>query len=299
METIYLGCLTASMDISKSRYEDLMLMEKFPDLPEYYDQSKYIEDEKLNEIYHKHKPNKCELVYERDKHIGAYSTFQGSPISEGKFQFDLWSFNRNKLFHKEKWLKLEEEIKVYGVRNSLVTALMPTASTSQILGNNECFEYFTNNIYTRRTLAGDFPLVNKYLINDLNNIGLWNNEMKQLIIANNGSIANFNNIPEGIRNLYKTIWEIKQIWVLKNALARSPFVDQTQSMNIWMSVPDYQKLFSSHFWAWKNGLKTGIYYLRSKAAKDATKITIDPTIEKKLKEIIENDNHEVCESCSG
>jgi len=299
METIYLGCLTASMDISKSRYEDLMLMEKFPDLPEYYDQNFYIKDEKLNEIYHKHKLNKCELVYERDKHIGAYSTFQGSPISEGKFQFDLWSFNRNKLFHKEKWLKLEEEIKVYGVRNSLVTALMPTASTSQILGNNECFEYFTNNIYTRRTLAGDFPLVNKYLINDLNNIGLWNNEMKQLIIANNGSIANFNNIPDGIRNLYKTIWEIKQIWVLKNALARSPFVDQTQSMNIWMSVPDYQKLFSSHFWAWKNGLKTGIYYLRSKAAKDATKITIDPTIEKKLKEIIENDNHEVCESCSG
>jgi len=303
METIYLGCLTASADISKSRYNDLMMLmemqaEYCPDLPEYYEQHHYIKHDQLREVYHKHKPNKCELVYKRDKHVGAYSTFQGSPISEGKFQFDLWSYDRNKLFHKEKWLKLKEEIKMYGVRNSLVTALMPTASTSQILGNNECFEYFTNNIYTRRTLAGDFPLVNKYLINDLNNIGLWNNEMKQLIIANNGSIANFNNIPEGIRNLYKTIWEIKQIWVLKNALARSPFVDQTQSMNIWMSVPDYQKLYSSHFWAWKNGLKTGIYYLRSKAAKDATKVTIDPSIEKKLKDMIE-DNHEVCENCSG
>jgi ribonucleoside-diphosphate reductase alpha chain len=212
------------------------------------------------------------------------------------FQFDLWSIDNNLLCYKDKWEILRENIKIFGVRNSLVTALMPTASTSQILGNNECFEYFTNNIYTRRTLAGDFPVVNKYLIDELDNIGLWNNEMKQLILANNGSIANFQNIPIEIRNLYQTIWEVKQIWVLKNAVARGPFVDQTQSMNIFMAVPDYQKLYSSHFWSWKNGLKTGIYYLRSKAAKDATKITIDPNIQKKLETI--TNEHEVCENCS-
>ena len=195
------------------------------------------------------------------------------------------------------WDQLTDNVKKYGVRNSLLTALMPTASTSQILGNNECFEFFTNNIYSRRTLAGDFPLVNKYLINDLYDLGLWSNDMKQLILANNGSISNFNNIPDQIKSLYKTIWEIKQIWVLKNAIARGPFNDQTQSMNIFMQVPDYQKLYSSHFYAWKNGLKTGIYYLRTKPAKEAVKVTIDPNIHKKLEEITSNE-YNVCESCS-
>jgi ribonucleotide reductase alpha subunit len=296
METIYLAAMTASADMSKQRYDDLMEMREYNlELPEYYDQDIYIKNEKLHQIYHKHKPNKCELVYSRDKHIGAYSSFQGSPISEGKFQFDLWTINRDDLYYKDKWLKLEEQIKTYGIRNSLVTALMPTASTSQILGNNECFEFFTNNIYTRRTLAGDFPLVNKYLIDELNNIGLWDNDMKQLILANNGSISDFNNIPEQLRKLFQTIWEIKQIWILKNALARAPFVCQTQSMNIFQAVPDYQKLYSSHFWAWKNGLKTGIYYLRSKPAKDAKKFTIDPNIQLKLELLKEP---EICESCS-
>ena len=287
METIYLACLTASCDLSKER-ENKLLPECI--YPEFYD-SKFDE---TNNIYHKLKPNTCELG---KKFPGAYSTFKGSPISQGQFQFDMWSLDRNKLQYKEKWVELEERIKKYGVRNSLVTALMPTASTSQILGNNECFEFFTNNIYTRRTLAGDFPLVNKYLIDELNNIGLWSTEMKQMILANNGSIANFSNIPEQIKNLYKTIWEIKQIWVLKNAAARGPFVDQTQSMNIFMAVPDYQKLYSSHFWAWSNGLKTGIYYLRSRAAKDAVKVTVDPSIQKRLEQIT-NDDHEVCENCS-
>jgi ribonucleotide reductase alpha subunit len=173
---------------------------------------------------------------------------------------------------------------------------MPTASTSQILGNNECFEFFTNNIYTRRTLAGDFPLVNKYLIDDLYDLNLWTVEMKQMIIANNGSINTFTNIPQKIKRLYQTIWEIKQIWTLKNAVARGPYVDQTQSMNIYLTVPDFQKLYSSHFWAWKNGLKTGIYYLRTKPAKEATKITVDNNIINKIK--IMTEEHEVCESCS-
>jgi ribonucleotide reductase alpha subunit len=173
---------------------------------------------------------------------------------------------------------------------------MPTASTSQILGNNECFEFFTNNIYTRRTLAGDFPLVNRYLIDDLYDLNLWSNEMKQMIIANNGSIASFTNIPDKVKRLYQTIWEIKQIWVLKNAVARGPYVDQTQSMNIFLAIPDYQKQYSSHFWAWSNGLKTGIYYLRSKPAKEATKFTVDNTIMNKVKKMTEE--HEVCENCS-
>ena len=202
----------------------------------------------------------------------------------------MWDLDRNKLLYKDKWVALEKKIKMYGIRNSMLVALMPTASTSQILGNNECFEPFTNNIYTRRTLAGDFPLVNEYLIDDLISLDLWSVEMKQLILANNGSISNFNTIPLVVRDLYKTVWEIKQIWVLKNALARAPFNDQTQSMNIFFAVPDYQKLYSSHMWAWKNGLKTGIYYLRSKPAMDAAKVTVDPNIQKQLEE--------VCESCS-
>jgi ribonucleotide reductase alpha subunit len=299
METIYLAAVTASNDISKERYNILKnVIHKIDisNLPEYYDSTFIINDIELNDIYHNLKLNKCELTNLSDTTIGAYSTFIGSPISQGYFQFDLWSFDRNKLKYYDKWILLTEEVKKYGVRNSLLTALMPTASTSQILGNNECFEFFTNNIYSRRTLAGDFPLVNKYLIDDLYNLGLWSNEMKELILANNGSISNFNNIPDQIKKLYQTIWEIKQIWVLKNAISRGPFNDQTQSMNIFMQIPDYQKLYSSHFYAWKNGLKTGIYYLRTKPAKEAIKVTIDPNIHKRLEEITNND--EPCEFCS-
>jgi ribonucleoside-diphosphate reductase alpha chain len=258
METIYLASITASNDLAKKIYEN--------------------QNDKLDTL------------------CGAYSTFKGSPSSEGKFQFDLWNYDRNKLNYKDKWEILTENVKKYGLQNSLVTALMPTASTSQILGNNECFEFFTNNIYTRRTLAGDFPLVNKYLIDELINLNLWSNEMKQMIIANNGSINIFNEIPSKIKRLFQTIWEIKQIWTLKNAVARGPFVDQTQSMNIFMALPDFQKLHSCHFWAWKNGLKTGIYYLRSKPAKEATKVTIDNTILKKIKDL--NEENDACINCS-
>lgn len=294
METIYLAAVTASIDESKNRYyilKDYIKNTNVNDFPEYYDPTYNIHDT----VYHKLKLNKFEVI---NKISGAYSTFDGSPTSQGKFQFDLWNLDRNLLMYKNKWEILTEKVKKYGIRNSLLTALMPTASTSQILGNNECFEFFTNNIYSRRTLSGNFPLVNKYLIDDLYNLGLWSNDMKQLILANNGSIANFNNIPDQIKALYKTIWEIKQVYVLKNAIARGPFNDQTQSMNIFMQVPDYQKLYSSHFYAWKNGLKTGIYYLRTKPAKDAVKITIDPTVSKKLEEITSNDDNNICESCS-
>jgi ribonucleotide reductase alpha subunit len=176
---------------------------------------------------------------------------------------------------------------------------MPTASTSQIMGNNECFEYITSNIYTRRTLAGDFSIVNKHLVADLLSIGEWNENNKQIIIASDGNVNNLN-LPSSFKELYKTIWEIKQIWVLKHARARAPFVDQTQSMNIFMPVPDYNKLLNCHMWAWKNGLKTGMYYLRTKPAEGANKVTVDPNIQKEYQKKLQvnNQNDLSCESCS-
>lgn len=284
METIYHAALTASMNIAHARHDD---MEEFiknnPIIPEYYDKNFKLEDEDLNNIYHELKVNKCELNLK--SHFGAYSSYNGSPMSNGLLQFDLWE-EKGSLCN---WDNLRDGINEYGVRNSLLTALMPTASTSQIMGNNECFEWFTNNIYTRRTLAGDFSIVNKHLVNDLLAIGEWNENIKQIIIANDGNINNIN-IPSSYKELYKTIWDIKQIWVLKHARARAPFVDQTQSMNIFMAVPDYNKLLNCHMWAWKNGLKTGMYYLRSKPSEGAMKVTVDPTLQKQ-----NND----CESCSG
>ena len=283
METIYLASITSSNDIAKSRYEGMnKLIVYFNKVyefapPEFYDKTYTIDDDELNKLYHNLKPNKYELDNLPSTISGAYSTFEGSPFSHGKFQFDLWS-NDITLYYPDKWEELRKNVIKYGTRNSLLTALMPTASTSQILGNNECFEYFTSNFYTRNTQSGDFFIVNKYLVNDLIKIGLWNQNMKNKIIALNGSIQSIDEIPNEYKLQYKTIWEIKQIWVLKAALARAPFVDQTQSMNIYMAQPDFQRLSSSHFWAWKNGLKTGMYYLRSKPSSDAIKFTIDPSL---------------------
>jgi len=294
METIYLASITASNDIAKSRYEGMnKLIVYFNKVsvfapPEFYESTYSIDDEELNILYHDLQPNKYELDKLPSTISGAYSTFEGSPFSHGKFQFDLWS-NDIKLHYPDKWEELRKSVIKYGTRNSLLTALMPTASTSQILGNNECFEYFTSNFYTRNTQSGDFFIVNKYLVNDLIKIGLWNQTLKNKIIALNGSIQSIDEIPNEYKLQYKTIWEIKQIWVLKAALARAPFVDQTQSMNIYMAQPDFQRLSSSHFWAWKNGLKTGMYYLRSKPSSDATKFTIDPSLLK---------NDEGCTNCS-
>ena len=294
METIYLGSMTASNDIAEKRYSGMrILCESKENYPDFYDNNFTLENDDMNTLYHVLRPNKYELI--KTDVFGSYSTFNGSPFSKGIFQFDFWNI---KPYYSQEWEVLRENVIKYGTRNSLLTALMPTAATSQILGNNECFEPFTNNIYTRRTLAGEFPLVNKYLVSDLINIGLWNNNMKDMILANNGSISSIDSIPKNIKELYKTMWEIKQVWVLKSAHARSPFVDQTQSMNIFMANPDYQRLGSSHFWAWKNGLKTGMYYLRSKPSVDAIKFTVAPEmIKQEAKEIVCDINN--CESCSG
>ncbi|MFN8283139.1 MAG: ribonucleoside-diphosphate reductase subunit alpha [Chitinophagales bacterium] len=203
---------------------------------------------------------------------GAYETFKGSPISNGVFQFDMWNVTPTDRWN---WNALREEIMQYGVRNSLLVAPMPTASTSQILGNNECFEPYTSNIYTRRVLSGQFMVVNKHLLKDLIELGLWSDEMKNAIVANNGSIQAIEGIPQDIKDLYKTAWEIKQKSIIEMAADRGAFIDQSQSLNIFMESPNYQKLNSAHFYAWDKGLKTGMYYLRSRPAVDPIKFTVD------------------------
>ena len=294
METIYLASITASNQTAINRLPGMKILvdvlKKF-DVPEFYDSSYIHSSDEINELYHKLKPNKYELSKNHYSNtLGAYSSFDGSPFSQGIFQHDMWDVEP---YYKKDWAKLKENVIKYGTRNSLLTALMPTANTSQILGNNECFEFFTNNIYSRKTSAGEFPLVNKFLVQDLLNINMWDNNMKDMILAASGSIQKIDSIPIQFKQLYKTIWEIKQIWVLKAAKARGAFVDQTQSMNIFMSEPDYQRLGSSHFWAWKNGLKTGMYYLRSKPSTDAIKFTIDPNLVKNNKV-----DEPMCDSCS-
>lgn len=228
-------------------------------------------------IYYAAVESSCEVAEKE----GPYSTFMGSPMSEGKFQYDLW--NVQPITEKDAtldWKGLKEKVSRYGVRNSLLMAPMPTASTSQILGFNECIEPFTSNIYTRRTLAGEFIIVNKHLMKDLAKFDLWNEMMKQQIIARNGSIQGIEQIPESIQRLYKTSWEIKQKTLIDMAVARGAFICQSQSLNLFVADPNYAKLTSMHFYAWKQGLKTGIYYLRTRAPVMAQKFTIDPDLQK-------------------
>ncbi|HNE49818.1 MAG TPA: ribonucleoside-diphosphate reductase subunit alpha [Chitinophagales bacterium] len=203
---------------------------------------------------------------------GAYESYQGAPISQGQFQFDMWNVTPS---NRWDWETLRQEILQYGVRNSLLVAPMPTASTSQILGNNECFEPYTSNIYTRRVLSGQFLVVNKHLLKDLIELELWSEEMKNAIIANNGSIQSIEGIPQEIKDLYKTAWEIKQRAIIDMAADRGAFIDQSQSLNLFMESPNYKKLTSAHFYAWEKGLKTGMYYLRSRPAVDPIKFTVD------------------------
>lgn len=204
---------------------------------------------------------------------GAYETFKGSPLSEGKFQFDLWGVQPGR--GRWDWEALRAGVMMHGVRNSLLVAPMPTASTSQILGNNECFEPYTSNIYTRRVLSGEFVVVNKYLLRDLVNLGLWNNDMKNKIITANGSVQDIPEIPAEIRELYKTVWEIKMRTIIDMAADRGPYICQSQSLNLFVSSPNASKLTSMHFYAWKKGLKTGMYYLRTQAASQAVKFTVE------------------------
>ncbi len=245
------------------------------------------------------------------KKDGPYETFAGSPVSKGILQFDMWNV---KATDRWEWDVLREEIKKFGIRNSLLLAPMPTASTSQILGNNECFEPYTSNIYNRRVLSGEFVVVNKHLLKDLVALGMWNDRMKNKIIAANGSIQNIDEIPQNIKDLYKTVWEIKQKTIIDMAADRGAYIDQSQSLNLFIEAPNFAKLTSMHFYAWKKGLKTGMYYLRTKAAADAIKFTVDTQAlketpvqeEAKVAVAVENgineiscslDNPEGCEAC--
>ena len=229
------------------------------------------------------------------KEQGAYSSFAGSPLSEGKFQFDLWQVVPSDRWD---WERLRQEVMTHGVRNSLLLAPMPTASTSQILGNNECFEPYTSNIYNRRVLSGEFVVVNKFLLKDLIELGLWNPTMKNKLIAENGSVQNIPEIPTELKELYKTVWEIKQKTIIDMAAERGAFICQSQSLNLFMAEPNLAKLTSMHFHAWKSGLKTGMYYLRTKAAVDAIKFTVDTQLLLGQSQVACSlDNPEECLAC--
>lgn len=204
---------------------------------------------------------------------GHYQSFPGSPLSEGKFQFDLWGVKP--ITERYDWELLRQQVVQHGARNSLLVAPMPTASTSQILGNNESFEPFTSNVYTRRVLSGEFIIVNKHLVRDLIKLGLWTTEIKNMIVANNGSVQAISQIPAETREIYKTIWEIKQKRMLDMAVARGPYICQSQSLNLYQENPQFSKMSAMHFHAWKQGLKTGQYYFRSRPARDAIKFTVN------------------------
>lgn len=261
-------------------------------------------------IYYAALTASCELAQES----GTYESYEGSPISQGLLQYDLWDVTPTDLWD---WAELKEKIKKHGVRNSLLLAPMPTASTAQILGNNEAIEPYTSNIYTRRVLSGEFQIVNQHLLTDLAERGIWNEEVKLQLIANNGSIQNIPQIPDELKKLYCTVWEISQKNIIKMAADRSPYIDQSQSLNIHIAEPNYGKLTSMHFYGWKMGLKTGMYYLRTKPAAQAIQFTVD---QRKLKQAKENvakeetdeerelneaamacslQNREACMMCSG
>lgn len=267
-ETIYHGALEASMEISKKRHFSIQKNEL--------------------DVVNEYEPSPtCQYP-------GAYSTFEGSPMSRGIFQYDMWGVCPSDRYD---WQHLKEEIQKYGIRNSLLVAPMPTASTSQIMGFNESFEPITSNIFKRKTLSGEFIVVNTYLIQDLIELGLWNNEMKDRILLADGSIQTIDEIPQELKDLYKTVWEIKQRTLIDMSADRGAFICQSQSLNIFMEDPDFKKLSSMHFYGWSKGLKTGSYYIRTKPKAKTQQFTIDPSFAKKQqKKIVCTD--EICTMCS-
>ena len=302
-ETMYHASLEMSNEIAQERHMAMTLLRRTYKL--WYNSNK-------NDTYHqlykdighpdaeyvgavrqalvKHRPISDEIEKLTDNCCGAYSSFVGSPASEGILQFDMWGISQSERYD---WDKLRTNIKQFGIRNSLLLAPMPTASTSQILGNNECFEPFTSNIYVRRTIAGEFIVANKYLMEELIDIGIWNEDIKNSIIAHQGSIQHLKQIPSTIREKYKIVWEIPMKFILTMAKERGAFIDQSQSQNLWMKDPTYDKLTAMHFFAYRCGLKTGIYYLRTKAKASPQQFTIEPSTSNTEYE------EEGCEMCSG
>ena len=274
-ETIYYGSMESSMELAKERVEPLQKLKTGINQSGY---GSFISVEELSKLKEKYFHTKEEI--ERENFIGSYSSFEGSPLQKGKFQFDLWG---SKPSDRYDWDSLMNEIQKYGVRNSLLVAPMPTASTAQILGNYECFEPIMSNIYSRRVLSGEYMVLNEYLVNDLISLDIWSKELKDKIISNDGSILNIEEIPSIIRNKYKTVWEIKQRNIIDMAIDRGKYICQSQSMNLFLESPNSSTLTSMHFYTWEKGLKTGIYYLRSRPSSKAIQFTIEPD----------------CENCSG
>ena len=259
-------------------------------LPFASDEAKLLNKQIFETIYHAAVERSVEMA----KVNGPYETFAGSPASQGILQFDMWSVEPSGRYD---WAQLKQDLKTHGMRNSLLVAPMPTASTSQILGFNECIEPLTSNIYSRRTLAGEFILANKYLMTDLLNLGLWNEQIKNNIIANNGSIQHIDAIPVEIKEKYRTVWEIPMRNLIDMAADRGAYICQSQSLNLWIEDPTYNSLTSMHFYSWKVGLKTGIYYLRRRARHSAQRFTIEPE-KREVKENTDGGEHDICESCS-
>ena len=306
-ETMYHASIQTSLELSKERTAIMLCLKNareagkwdFDDNGINSDISRSyklnIENDNLSRMLKKYKPVKAELTNIHDINLlGSYSSFEGSPAHLGKLQFDLWNVKPSDRYD---WDALKLEVQKSGLRNSLLIAPMPTASTSQILGNNECFEPFTSNIYVRRTIAGEFVIINKHLIKELIEAGKWNESNKNLIISNNGSVQALD-ISDSLKEKYKIVWEIPMKHILEMAADRGPYICQSQSTNLWMKNPDYKKLTAMHMFAWKQGLKTGIYYLRTKAKAAPQQFTIDPSTTKDNKES-EYDEEEECLMCSG
>ena len=300
-ETIYHASLERSNEISKERLSDMTVVRGYVD----FEVNMFLDiynntcrtytniSDKDKAALQRAQPILRETKIKKKTLYGAYSTFEGSPASLGELQFDLWGVTPSDRYN---WDELKENIKTYGLRNSLLVAPMPTASTAQILGNNECFEPFTSNIYTRRTNAGDFTMINKHLLAELIGLGVWSEELKNNIILNKGSIQHLKNIPSAIRDKYKIVWEIPMKHMIDMAADRGAFICQSQSLNLWIEDPCYKTLTSMHFYSWGKGLKTGIYYLRRKAAHQPQQFTIEP--EKNVNNNVASE-YEVCEMCSG
>lgn len=285
-EMIYYSALETSMELSKKREVGMKQLVQLKNKD-----TLTVEEASLMESLKK-ELNPLDRELNRDKYLGSYSSFEGSPASNGVFQFDLWGEQPSKDM-LPKWNKLKKDVHKYGTRNSLLLAPMPTASSSQILGNNEAFEAFTTNIGVRKTLAGEFVVLNKHLIYDLIELNLWNTELKNKIIENDGSIQNIDGIPDDIKEIYKTVWEIGNKTLIDMSAGRGKYICQSQSLNLFMAEPDFRKITSMHFYSWKKGLKTGMYYLRTKAVSHAQKFTIEP----KKKVLACSITNPDCDSC--
>lgn len=272
-------------------------------LPFTSDDAKKLNEEIFETIYFAAVTSSMEIAKAKEP----YSSFKGSPMSQGEFQFNMWGVSEDELSGRWDWKALRKKVIKNGVRNSLLVAPMPTASTSQILGNNEAFEPYTSNIYTRRVLSGEFIVVNKHLLEDLVDRGLWDNEMKESIMRANGSVQHIDNIPQELKDLYKTVWEMSMKDIIDMSRQRGYFIDQSQSLNLFMQDANYAKLTSMHFYAWKSGLKTGMYYLRTKSAVNATQFTVSnkkkeeeiPLTPEELRQMIlqSKENPDDCEMC--